>query len=172
MHSSMSTKTGKRKAEQDNRVDCESDNAIGERKVAKISGNEEKPTTVCNVKVKYLRPKYTDIKDWTNDRDNVYIGRAGVVFVDGQRFPKKQSIWANPFKVGRDGNLGHILKKYQQYIVDKIKTEPSTYNVEDLRSRNLGCWCVPTTSTVDSEGPFVCHGQILLRLLNSKDVKE
>eukprot|EP01032_Pedospumella_encystans_P016710 gene16710-19058_t len=164
----MSTKNVKRKA--DRLVSCESDKTVFQiRKVPKISQNEAITTTVCNVKVKYLRPEYKDLKDWTNGSDNVYIGRAGVVFVNGERFPKKQSIWANPFKVGRDGTLAVILKKYQQYILEKIKMEPSIYNVEELRGRNLGCWCVPAASTLDAE-PTVCHGQILLCLLSNKDV--
>lgn len=50
-----------------------------------------KETIVVNVKVKYIRPKYHNLKMWMDD-DNVYIGRKGVVFVDGQRFPKDSSI--------------------------------------------------------------------------------
>ena len=163
----MSTKNLKRKA--DKLVSCGSDKTVvQERKVPKISHNQAITTTVCNMKVKYLRPEYKDLKDWMNSRDNVYIGRAGVVFVNGERFPKKQSIWANPFKAGRDGSLAVILKKYQQYIVENIKMEPNIYNIEELRGRNLGCWCVPAASTLDSE-PTVCHGQLLLRLLHDKD---
>ena len=167
-HSNMSSKIVKRKA--DRLVSCECDKTVvQERKVPKISQNEAIKTTVCNIKVKYLRPEYNDLKDWMNGSDNVYIGRAGVVFVNGERFPKKQSIWANPFKAGRDGSLAVILKKYQQYIDEKIKMEPNTYNIEDLRGRNLGCWCIPAASTLDSE-PTVCHGQIILHLLRDKDV--
>ena len=163
----MSEKIVKRKADQ--LVGYESDTTVvQEGKVPNISQNKAITTTVCNVKVKYLRPACKDLKDWTNGSDNVYIGRAGVVFVNGERFPKKQSIWANPFKVGRDGSLAVILKKYQQYIAGKIKMEPNIYNIEELRGRNLGCWCVPAASTLDSE-PTVCHGQILLRLLHDKD---
>lgn len=65
---------------------------------------EQAPKTqVVNCKVKFIRPKYNDLKQWMQDPQNVYIGRAGVVFVDGQRFPKNASRFCNPFKVDKEG---------------------------------------------------------------------
>lgn len=82
-------------------------------------------TTLCNVKVQYIRPKYKDLKDWMSDSENVYIGRGGIVFVDGARFPKMSSEWANPFKIGRDGDRREVIEKYETYIgrgfVDAVK---------------------------------------------------
>lgn len=43
---------------------------------------------VVNVKVANLRPQYKDLKDWMSKPDNVYIGRKGVIFINGKRFPK------------------------------------------------------------------------------------
>ena len=48
-----------------------------------------KITTCVNVKVKYIRPFYNNLKEWMEDENNVYIGRKGVVFIDGKRFRKK-----------------------------------------------------------------------------------
>ncbi len=123
-------------------------------------------TTVSNVKVKYLRPKYANLKEWMDDEANVYIGRAGIVFINGNRFPKKASIWANPFKTGVNGTHEEVVEKFERHIRDKIREDPVTYNLEDLRGRNLGCWCVDATCH-DVNASIVCHGQILLRLLNN-----
>jgi len=38
---------------------------------------------VVNVRVKSIRPKYNNLKEWIADGSNVYIGRGGVVFIDG-----------------------------------------------------------------------------------------
>ncbi len=126
-------------------------------------------TTICNVKVKYLRPKYSNLKEWMDDPNNIYIGRPGIVFIDGERFPKKKSPWANPFKPGRDGTHDEIVSKYTSYITHKIKSDPATYNLEELRNRNLGCWCVPYVVSCKeiSSSNFQCHGEILLHLLNN-----
>ena len=125
-----------------------------------------KPTTVCNVKVAHIRPTYGNLKEWTDDPTNIYIGRPGVVFVNGSRFPKHASPWANPFKVGRDGSLSDVLDKYNVYIRSKIADEGLESELNDLEHHNLGCWCVPCTVEYNDTNPIVCHGQILLQILN------
>jgi hypothetical protein len=118
--------------------------------------------SVCNVKVKYIRPRYRDLKEWMQDPSNLYIGRAGVVFIDGERFPKQASKWANPFKIGRDGDRDEVLAKYEEYIRERIRS--GEISLDELRGKNLGCWCVEG----DRDDKMVCHGQILLLLL--KDI--
>lgn len=108
---------------------------------------------VVNVKVKYIRPQYQNLKEWVEDDKNVYIGRGGVVFIEGKRFPQK-SIWANPFKVSGD-NRAEVIAQYEEYIRKKIREEPDKYDLEALRGKTLGCWCKP-------DG---CHGDVLLKLL-------
>lgn len=39
-------------------------------------------TYVSNVKVKYIRPHYNNLKSWCENSNNIYIGRAGIVFID------------------------------------------------------------------------------------------
>jgi hypothetical protein len=114
--------------------------------------------SVVNCKVKYIRPKYKNLKEWTEDNNNVYIGRAGVVFIDSIRFPKTASPFANPFKVGKDGSRSQVLEKYKKYIKSKLRT-----NVElrkklmKMKGKNLGCWCKPEP----------CHGDVLVKILNT-----
>lgn len=47
--------------------------------------------SVVNVKVAFIRPEYQNLKEWMQDNKNVYIGRKGIVFVDGKRFPNECS---------------------------------------------------------------------------------
>ena len=45
--------------------------------------------SVVNCKVKYIRPKYNNLKEWFDDyENNYYIGRVGIVFINKERFPK------------------------------------------------------------------------------------
>ena len=78
----------------------------------------------------------------------MYIGRRGIVFIDGKRFPNEDSPFANPFKIGRDGTRDQVLKKYAHYL----KTSPKLLEkVGNLKGKNLGCWCHPEP----------CHGNII-----------
>ena len=51
--------------------------------------------SVVNVKVKFIRPRYENLSEWMKDENNVYIGRAGIVFIEKVRFPKIKSEWLN-----------------------------------------------------------------------------
>lgn len=112
---------------------------------------------VVNVKVQYIRPEYKNLKEWCQDPKNVYIGRAGIVFIDGERYPKKASPFANPFKVGKDGTIDEVLSKYRSYIMDKIKR--GEVSLKDIERKTMGCWC-------KIKGDEPCHGDILLSLLS------
>lgn len=118
--------------------------------------------SVVNCKVKYIRPKYNNLQEWINDKKNVYIGRAGIVFITNketgkkERFPKKSSNFANPYKVGKDGNREEVLQKYKIYIEKKLENDDTLINeLISLKGKNLGCWCYPDP----------CHGNILLELI-------
>lgn len=129
------------------------------------------PTTVCNVKVKYIRPQYHTLKEWMDDDSNVYIGRAGVVFVDGTRFPPTSSEWANPFKIGKHGDRDNVLRLYRNYIKEKQHTDENFIEkLRALKGKQLGCWCVncPTSLSMQNDNTnIVCHGQILLELIHT-----
>lgn len=137
--------------------------SIFSSKKIEISENMNSMTTVVNVKVKYIRPQYKNLKEWCEDPSNVYIGRGGIVFVSSnggeskRRYPPRGSIFANPFKVGRDGSVDEILVLYKKYITKKIKNgEVTQDDLEGLRGKRLGCWCRPEQK---------CHGDVLLELL-------
>lgn len=112
---------------------------------------------VVNVKVEYIRKDgYANLKEWMNDPQNVYIGRAGIVFIEKQRFPKEASVWANPFKVGKEYSREEAIAKYREYIEARLKASPELVKeLLALEGKRLGCWCCP-------EG---CHGDVLLECI-------
>ncbi len=119
--------------------------------------------SVVNCKVKYIRPQYNNLKEWMDDPNNVYIGRAGVVFVTNEetgnkeRFPKFSSVFANPFKVGKDGTREEVIALYRDYTEEKLEkaTEQELIELISMKGKNLGCWCHPEP----------CHGDVLLELI-------
>jgi hypothetical protein len=112
-------------------------------------------TTIVNVKVMHIRPKYNNLKEWMADTNNVYIGRRGVVFVDGQRYPAEDSVWANPFKVGKEYTREEAIRAYETHIRAKIERMNLWDQLDALRGKHLGCWCAPDA----------CHGDVIAKLL-------
>ena len=86
---------------------------------------------------------------------DVYIGRS-VAYTEFIQ----DSIWANPFHVKDWGD--QAIPKYEEYIRQKIAENPAKYNIETLRDKCLGCWCISTTKA----SPLRCHGQVLIKILN------
>lgn len=113
--------------------------------------------SVVNCKVQYIRPKYNNLKEWIDDTNNIYIARAGVVFIENTRFPLQSSKFANPYKIGKDGSREEVIIKYKNYITEKLKNENMLSELLDMKGKNLGCWCYPA----------MCHGNILLELIDT-----
>ena len=59
----------------------------------------------------------------------------------------------NPYAIGRDGTRLAVVVKYKRWLAaqPRLKTR-----IEDLRGRDLLCWCAPK----------LCHGNVLLPLAN------
>ncbi len=131
---------------------------------------------IVNVKVANIRPKYNNLKEWMDDENNIYIGRKGIVFIDGIRFPKKDSLWCNPFKIPKSSKesktsdereRNEVLEKYKVYIKNKlslssseeIEGEKLINELLKLKGKTLGCWCKPEK----------CHGDILIELIKEYD---
>ena len=64
-----------------------------------------------------------------------------------------QSIWANPFRIGRDGTRSEVLVRYRAYLAGRPEL---LAQLDQLRGLRLGCWCKPSA----------CHGDILIELLS------
>ena len=78
---------------------------------------------------------------------DVYIGRACCEFAE--------SDWANPFKLGVDGNRKEVLVKYRGYIMSRPDL---LARLGELKGQTLGCWCKR------KKKPLLCHGDILAEL--------
>lgn len=113
-------------------------------------------TTVVCVKVDSIRPQYENLAEWCKDPNNAYIGRKGVVFINKERYPKQDSLFANPYKVGKDGDREQVLAKYRVYLERCfLNGVISVKHLLALKGKNLGCWCKPDK----------CHGDILVELI-------
>ena len=79
---------------------------------------------------------------------DVYIGRP--CNMGGWKLPG--SIWANPYKVGKDGTIEEVLNKYETYVRSRSDLMEK---IKELEGKSLGCWCHPNP----------CHGDILVKLV-------
>ncbi len=74
--------------------------------------------------------------------DAIYVGR-----------PSK---WGNPYKVGRDGERAEVIALYRHYLLR------SELDVNELRGKDLVCWC----------SPLSCHADVLLEEANRDAIYE
>jgi len=97
---------------------------------------------------------------------DIYIGRA----VRYTEFTKN-SKWYNPYYLQNQTNLANNLLYFENYIREKIRQDPLKYDLEELRGKRLGCWCIGKCGYVSTTEilPLVCHGQILLKLLHERE---
>jgi hypothetical protein len=87
--------------------------------------------------------------------DAVYIGRPM------PRFGLPGSKWANPFKLRRGSTFEErkgAIERYERYLHDSGLID----DVHELRGKDLVCWCAPSP----------CHGDVLLRLANAKQLSD
>jgi hypothetical protein len=104
--------------------------------------------SVINVKKKELiKRNIADFASWKSQENTVYIGRNMSHYVTGASASK----WGNPFSLKKH-TLKESLDLYKEYVLNT----PSLFNsIEELRGKELGCWCKPAE----------CHGDVLLELL-------
>jgi hypothetical protein len=111
---------------------------------------------VC-IAVAELRKKYKDksidLRKWLLDSDNVYVGRRGRIWINGEIFHYKDSVWRNDFTVKEHGR-DECLELYEVDITKKIKD--GKVDLETIRGKKLGCFCKPGEK---------CHVDILIKLL-------
>ncbi len=139
----------------------------GQKKPGTIRLPESIPKVV-NVRVMNLRmskPAYSSLKEWMQDPDNEYVGRGHIL--DNYTFPEKDSIWANPFKAPRDGDLPKVLDLYEKHIRDFLsKDEKNRSALLELgKKQRIGCWCVDHVFAAKNFKAPVCHAQILQKLI-------
>lgn len=114
---------------------------------------DDMKTSVVDIhKVKGKRPEF-----------DVYIGRRvryhNEYTKDLKEYWYKDSKWANHYTLKKYGEMALI--NYEMDMRVNIEMYPNKYNLEELRGKRLGDWCI----TTDKIEPLVCHGQILMKLL-------
>jgi hypothetical protein len=72
---------------------------------------------------------------------------------NGAIYIGRPSKWGNPFVVGRNGTREEVIEKYRLYL---LNNKELMARIEELRGKNLICWCTP----------LPCHGDVLLELAN------
>lgn len=90
-------------------------------------------------KEKPIRIQRKRTKGWKMPENTIYVGR-----------PSK---WANPFKIGRDGDREECVQKHRELTI----AHRYLINFSDLKGKNLACWC-----RLDEP----CHADFLLELAN------
>jgi hypothetical protein len=65
--------------------------------------------------------------------------------------------WGNPFRIGVDGTREECVRQFGRWIVgDDPKARDLRRALDELRGKDLACWCPP--------GP--CHGDMLIAMAN------
>jgi len=101
-------------------------------------------SSITPVRVQRKRTKGFRLQDASpNGLPVVYVGR-----------PSK---WANPFRIGIDGDREAVVRKFREYAMKKLKEDPNW--LEPLRGKDLACWC-----PLDKP----CHADVLIELLRKE----
>lgn len=128
-------------------------------------------TNAISIKVSNLRKisngkgrKYTDLKDWLSNDNNVYTGRFGRIFIktgnESKIFHYKQSKWANPYSL-KEYSLSESLNKYVEHLLKFNNNNRLIYDIFELDGKTLGCFCDKQKNGIIP----ICHAQILTDLL-------
>ncbi len=83
----------------------------------------------------------------------LYIGRKN------KFYNLEQSIFANPFVIGRDGNRAQVIEKFEKYARSNQIILDNLHVLDEYQF--LGCWCDYPEED--------CHGRILIKLRNEQN---
>lgn len=93
-------------------------------------------TTVANVKT---------------TQDGIYCGRAC--------YGRAESLWANPFKIGKDGDRDEVIERFRSYFYSRLTMDETFLErTLKLKGKTLLCWCHPER----------CHCDIIKEYLDGR----
>lgn len=78
---------------------------------------------------------------------DVYIGRSNI------GYGLQESIFHNPYVIGRDGTREEVIKKFEKYAAQNPKILDNIWLIDGC---TLGCWCDYPRED--------CHGRVLFEL--------
>jgi hypothetical protein len=87
-------------------------------------------------------PKVWNQRDPATPPGAVYVGRP--------------SIWGNPYQMHREADRLTVVEQFRHWILDPANGALLQRARQDLRGKDLVCWCAPKA----------CHADILLALVN------
>ncbi len=102
--------------------------------------------------------KVIHVDDMANYPDAVYVGRAM------PRRGLKASAFANPYKIGLDGDRNQVIAKYRYRAeVDLACGRITAHDLRRLVGKPLSCWC--RRDGEERTADNACHGDEIIRLL-------
>lgn len=139
-------------------------------------------TTLVNVKVAHIRKcGYNDLMEWMADKNNFYIGRPGIVFVQNGDSKTRWPLINNPdtfnfcfcnrHKVVAKATIEErikAIKLFEKDLDEMLKDPNITEQFKSLKGKHIGCWCVEKerTEPFDSSNDL-CHGDVILKKLKT-----
>jgi len=113
-------------------------------RIKPITDFERKVPMVINLMRDMLQE---NIPRWSRMKNHMYIGRKNPAH------KLRESKWHNPYRVKQYGR-GPALQMYEEYMREKIKSDPINYDLRELGGKIMGCVCAP----------LECHGDVLRNL--------
>ena len=92
-----------------------------------------------------MPPEVWNKRDKFYPADAVYVGR-----------PSK---WGNPFPLHQESDRLTVIEQFKRWITDPANGALLRQVREELRGKDLLCWCAPEP----------CHADVLLEIANAKD---
>jgi hypothetical protein len=120
----------------------------------KFASNAEVSMTVSFEEFQEMRqadPGVAVVANINTDRDLIAKARQAGQYV----YIGRTSPWGNPYQVAWDGPLEEVIDKYREWLQSQPKL---LAQLPSLRGKVLGCYCKPR----------VCHGDVLLELLEQQ----
>lgn len=101
-------------------------------------------------------------RGWKADPQFVYIGRAGGVKNDPLNcMAGEDGYFGNPFKLKKGEDRGSTIKRYRQYLYERLKTDGEFERLfYELKDKTLVCFC----------RPGLCHGGVMADVLDNLQV--
>lgn len=134
-------------------------------------------TTLVNVKVAHIRKcGYHDLMEWMADKNNFYIGRPGIVFVQNGDAKTRWPLANNPDTFGFCFCNKHKVERveavrlFEKDLDEMLKDPKIMEQFKTLKGKRIGCWCVEKERTEPCDSADdLCHGDVILKKLKTID---
>jgi len=84
----------------------------------------------------------------------------------GAVYVGRPSIFGNPFKVGPNGSIADVIRKYESLFLLSGPSIVRRDALTQLSGKNLACWCAPRGGIAPDADQQLCHAQVIARYVN------